>query len=62
MEIPSPCHHVCRLDAAEICVGCQRSLAEIAGWSRFSEAEKAAVLVRVAIRQIGGGPEDDGSC
>ena len=41
----SPCTGVCRMDAqTQQCIGCLRSLAEIAGWSRFSDAEKWAVL------------------
>ena len=42
--VPSPCISVCRMDAATgICVGCYRTLDEIAAWSRASEDEKRAV-------------------
>ena len=41
---PSPCINVCRMDAATgWCVGCQRTLQEIAAWSSLSDADKRAV-------------------
>jgi uncharacterized protein len=33
-SVPSPCRDVCRLDAAGVCVGCGRTLAEIEEWPR----------------------------
>lgn len=42
--MPSPCINVCRMDAATgWCVGCQRTLQEIAAWSGLSDADKRAV-------------------
>lgn len=43
----SPCNQVCRVDAGR-CVGCGRTLAEIASWTRFTEAEREAVMARLA--------------
>jgi len=43
----SPCVNVCRLDADKICVGCRRTLAEIAGWRDMSAAQRRAVLARL---------------
>ena len=41
--VASPCIQVCAVDAASgLCLGCRRTLAEIAGWSRLTEAERAA--------------------
>ena len=49
---PSPCIGVCTLDSAgEYCLGCYRSLAEIAGWTRYDAAQKRAVLERVEARR-----------
>jgi len=45
--VPSPCINVCRLDAADVCVGCLRTRAEIAAWRALSDAQKQAVLERV---------------
>ncbi|MGH8530080.1 MAG: DUF1289 domain-containing protein [Nevskiales bacterium] len=49
-EIPSPCTGVCRLDAAEVCVGCGRTLAEIAAWSESDTAQKLDIRARAAQR------------
>lgn len=45
MTAESPCIGVCRLDpAGRECVGCRRTLDEIARWSRTTEAERREVL------------------
>jgi hypothetical protein len=45
---PSPCIGVCELDrATQTCRGCHRTLDEIAGWSRFCETERRAVVRRL---------------
>jgi predicted Fe-S protein YdhL (DUF1289 family) len=47
----SPCIDVCRMDAASgLCVGCRRTLAEIAGWSGFSDDEKRGVVAAITQR------------
>jgi uncharacterized protein len=43
--VASPCVHVCALDDDDICIGCQRSVAEITRWSRMDNAERRQVLV-----------------
>lgn len=52
MDAPvSPCTLVCTMDARTgLCLGCHRTLDEIAGWSRADVAEKRAILDRVAQR------------
>jgi uncharacterized protein len=48
-NILSPCVGICELDATgQSCLGCGRSLDEIAGWAEASEAEKLAILERLA--------------
>jgi len=42
--VPSPCVHVCALDDEDICIGCQRSVAEITRWSRMDNVERRQVL------------------
>ena len=50
--VPSPCHAVCRMDAASaLCEGCWRSIEEIAGWSRMADVDKLAVWQRIEARQ-----------
>lgn len=52
MRTESPCIGVCRLDErVASCVGCKRTLSEIASWSRLSEVDKSRVLAAVEERQ-----------
>jgi predicted Fe-S protein YdhL (DUF1289 family) len=48
----SPCVRVCRLDpGAPLCIGCFRTLEEIAGWTEFSDSQREAVLEKLAARR-----------
>lgn len=52
MSVASPCNKVCVMDPESgLCRGCQRTLDEIARWSRMSEAEQRAVLEALAARR-----------
>ncbi|HSC59934.1 MAG TPA: DUF1289 domain-containing protein [Rhizomicrobium sp.] len=43
--ISSPCTKVCTIDAASrLCMGCGRSLEEIARWGSLSEAERQETM------------------
>ena len=43
-SVPSPCINVCRMDEASgLCVGCLRTLDEIAQWAVLDDAGKRAV-------------------
>ncbi|NMY49836.1 DUF1289 domain-containing protein [Pseudomonas sp. WS 5011] len=44
--VASPCVHVCALDDEDICIGCQRSVAEITRWSLMDNVERREVLVQ----------------
>jgi hypothetical protein len=49
--VPSPCVQVCTLDPLTgLCVGCYRTVQEVADWLEMSAEEKRAVLERVAQR------------
>lgn len=49
--IVTPCVKVCAVDGASgYCLGCRRTLPEIAGWSRFSDAERDAVMAALPHR------------
>ncbi len=49
--VPSPCRKVCDYDAARgWCRSCGRTLDEIGGWVRASEAEKTAIVERAEAR------------
>ena len=50
--VASPCTSVCTIDQASgLCAGCFRTLDEIAGWVRFSDEEKRAVLSALPARR-----------
>lgn len=44
--VASPCVHVCALDDEDICIGCQRTVAEITRWSLMDNVERREVLVQ----------------
>ena len=50
--LETPCIKVCIVDrAANRCTGCGRTLQEIALWSRMTDAERRAVMVRLKARK-----------
>ena len=50
--VPSPCVSVCRLDdATGLCVGCLRTLDEIAAWSVLDDAARRSVLAAIERRR-----------
>ena len=50
--VKSPCVEVCRMDSAEdVCVGCWRTLDEIARWRDMNDAEREVVLFALAKRR-----------
>ncbi|TRW95090.1 DUF1289 domain-containing protein [Paracoccus sp. M683] len=52
MEPQSPCVNICVIHPQEgICVGCYRSLAEIAGWAGMSIEARQAVLDELPARK-----------
>ncbi|UTW08866.1 DUF1289 domain-containing protein [Pseudomonas benzenivorans] len=44
--VASPCVQICALDDEDICIGCQRNVAEITHWSRMDDGERRQVLQR----------------
>ena len=47
-SIATPCVQVCIVDGASgLCLGCHRTLQEIGGWSRFTDAERAAIMAEL---------------
>ncbi len=50
--IATPCVMVCAVDGASgLCMGCFRSLTEIAGWRTLSEADRAAIMAELPSRR-----------
>ncbi|TXH03657.1 MAG: DUF1289 domain-containing protein [Nevskiaceae bacterium] len=42
-EVSSPCVQLCRLDAHNVCVGCGRTLDEIAAWPQATPLRKQTI-------------------
>jgi predicted Fe-S protein YdhL (DUF1289 family) len=43
-DVPSPCLSVCRMDPnSELCIGCFRTLDEIAAWGRMADSGKRGI-------------------
>ena len=50
-EIDSPCIKICVIHPEErLCVGCLRTIDEIAVWSRLSPAERTAIMADLPAR------------
>lgn len=50
-EVSSPCVKLCVVHPAErICIGCFRSIDEIAGWSRLSEDQRQRIMAELPAR------------
>ena len=48
----SPCINVCKIDPkTQLCLGCARTIQEIAAWSRLTEAQRKAIVERLAARK-----------
>ncbi|HEX4523564.1 MAG TPA: DUF1289 domain-containing protein [Casimicrobiaceae bacterium] len=51
-EVASPCTSVCTIDAETgLCVGCYRTLDEIAGWIDLSAEQKRTLLATLLVRR-----------
>ena len=51
-RVPSPCISVCRIDEASgLCVGCLRTLDEIAAWGALDDAARRRVWQAIVLRR-----------
>ena len=56
--IASPCVRVCIVDGQSgLCLGCFRSLKEVAGWARFTADEREALMAELPSRRYRVRPE-----
>ena len=50
--VQSPCINICKMDAASgLCIGCYRTLDEIAAWSRLDDTARTRILAAVHQRR-----------
>lgn len=60
-SIATPCVQVCVVDGANgLCLGCYRTLPEIAGWSAMSDDRRAEITVDLDHRRLRGAPAPPG--
>lgn len=52
MSVDSPCVRICQIKSMGTCIGCYRSLDEIARWSQYSDDDKLQVLNKVQKRKL----------
>ena len=51
-SIATPCVQVCVVEgASSLCLGCYRTLSEIAGWSAMTDAERAVIMAALPGRE-----------
>ena len=56
MNKETPCIAVCMIDpGTSLCLGCGRTLPEIARWHRMDTAERQAVMAQLAARMADAG-------
>ncbi|MGA0599684.1 DUF1289 domain-containing protein [Caulobacter sp. KR2-114] len=50
--IATPCIKVCVVDGESgLCLGCYRSLPEVAGWQKLSDDERTAIMAELPTRR-----------
>lgn len=47
----NPCVSLCKLDAADRCLGCGRTRAEIKGWKRLDDEQRHDINMRLLATQ-----------
>jgi uncharacterized protein len=52
IAVASPCVDICRLDAQGLCIGCRRTLSEIAEWSQASDARRLEIWSALKTRAL----------
>ncbi|MGH6985229.1 MAG: DUF1289 domain-containing protein [Caulobacteraceae bacterium] len=56
--IATPCVRICIVDGESgLCLGCQRTLAEIGKWTAFTGAEREAIMAALPARRASIRPE-----
>jgi hypothetical protein len=57
--IDTPCVKICTLDARSgLCLGCGRTIDEIAGWAAMGAAERRRVMGELSARLAGHAPAE----
>ena len=52
LPMDTPCVKICTLDhGSGVCLGCGRTIEEIARWSGMGEAERARIMAELPLRE-----------
>lgn len=46
-HVISPCINICKLDENQVCIGCYRTINEIANWTKYTDEEKIKINNRI---------------
>ncbi len=58
MVTASPCRNICQLDkTGRLCLGCGRTLDEIAGWAGMTDAQRREVMRRLESARLSSGDQ-----
>jgi predicted Fe-S protein YdhL (DUF1289 family) len=52
-DIESPCIKICKMSTEHLCIGCARTIEEIACWTSLDKPARLKVLQDVAERRAG---------
>jgi predicted Fe-S protein YdhL (DUF1289 family) len=53
VSVDTPCTNVCTIDPVSgLCIGCGRTLSEIAGWLTLSAAERRRIMTELPQRMV----------
>jgi len=56
--LATPCVKICLIDGESgLCMGCQRTLPEVASWTRLTDAERAEIMAALPARRTRIRPE-----
>lgn len=42
-HVNSPCINICKLDENKICIGCLRTIDQIANWTKYTDEQKIKI-------------------
>ncbi len=57
-SIATPCVQICVIDGESgLCLGCYRTLKEVAAWSRFTDEERGRLMIALPARRARIDPE-----
>ena len=51
-SLNSPCINICELNDQDVCIGCYRTITEIAHWNQYGDLQKKEVYLASRERQL----------